>query len=158
MFAGCSRKGDRTCARMVTSRRVGGVVARDVETFNAQYPELKVHYTKAFHDRFLILDDSEGYLVGASLKDAGKRSFAVARIEDQSIIGAILSKLAEQWQPPRTYRGCRAPLARTGAQPQQQGKGCRDHAQAHGQQVGDRLDQIVPRHFSSSFTHFCTAV
>ncbi|MGI6535114.1 MAG: ORF6N domain-containing protein [Eggerthellaceae bacterium] len=68
---------------------------RDVDTFNAQYPDLAVRHTTAFHDRFLILDGSEGYLVGASLKDAGKRSFAVARIEDQSIIDAILSKLNE---------------------------------------------------------------
>lgn len=69
---------------------------RDVGTFNAQYPQLAVCHTTAFHDRFLILDGTEGYLVGASLKDAGKKSFAVARIEDQSIIEAILSKLTEQ--------------------------------------------------------------
>lgn len=72
------------------------LTAKDVEIFNAQYPALEVRHTKAFHDRFLILDGTEGYLVGASLKDAGKKSFAVARIEDQSIIEAILSKLTEQ--------------------------------------------------------------
>lgn len=54
----------------------------DVEAFNAQYQSLEVRHTTALHDRFLILDGSEGYLVGASLKDAGKRSFAVTRIED----------------------------------------------------------------------------
>jgi hypothetical protein len=68
----------------------------DVETFNAQYPELTVRHTSSFNDRFLILDETEGYLVGASLKDAGRRSFAITRIEDRSIIEAILSKLAQQ--------------------------------------------------------------
>lgn len=69
------------------------LTARDVETFNAQYPSLEVRHTTAFHDRFLILDGSKGYLVGASLKDAGKRSFAVTRIEDAAIAQTVLSKL-----------------------------------------------------------------
>ena len=69
------------------------LTARDVETFNAQYPSLEVRHTTAFHDRFLILDGSEGYLVGASLKDASKRSFAVTRIEDAAIAQTVLSKL-----------------------------------------------------------------
>ena len=38
---------------------------------NAQYPTLKIKYTKVFHDRFLILDRAIAYHVGASLKDAG---------------------------------------------------------------------------------------
>lgn len=69
------------------------LTGRDVEAFNAQYPSLEVRHTTAFHDRFLILDGSEGYLVGASLKDAGKRSFAVTHIEDTAIVQAVLSKL-----------------------------------------------------------------
>lgn len=71
------------------------LTVRDIETFNAQYPSLEVRHTTAFHDRFLILDGSEGYLVGASLKDAGKRSFAVTRIEDAAIVQTVLSKLDE---------------------------------------------------------------
>ncbi|MGN0071770.1 MAG: ORF6N domain-containing protein [Atopobiaceae bacterium] len=66
---------------------------RDIETFNAQYPRLTVHHTTAFHDRFLMLDGAEGYLVGASLKDAGKKSFAIARLEDADTINAILARL-----------------------------------------------------------------
>lgn len=68
---------------------------RDVETFNAQYPTLEVRHTASFHDRFLILDGTEGYLVGASLKDAGKKSFALARLEDSSVISSIVAALGE---------------------------------------------------------------
>jgi hypothetical protein len=68
---------------------------RDVATFNAQYPTLVVKRTTSFHDRFLILDGNEGYLIGASLKDAGKKSFAIARIEDASIVDAVLGRLSE---------------------------------------------------------------
>ncbi|WP_165053285.1 MULTISPECIES: ORF6N domain-containing protein [unclassified Adlercreutzia] len=66
---------------------------RDVATFNAQYPRLAVEHTTAFHDRFLILDGVECYLVGASLKDAGKKSFAITRIEDEESVRAILARL-----------------------------------------------------------------
>ena len=68
---------------------------RDVETFNAQYPTLEVKHTTSFHDRFLILDGVEGYLVGASLKDAGKKSFAVARLEDSAVVGSIVAALGK---------------------------------------------------------------
>ena len=65
----------------------------DVDTFNAQYPQLTVEHTMMFHDRFLILDEAEGYFVGASLKDAGKKSFAIARIEDAETIAGVLARL-----------------------------------------------------------------
>ena len=68
---------------------------QDVATFNAQYPVLAVHHTSAFHDRFLILDGAEGYPVGASLKDAGKKSFAITRIEDGRMVDEVLEKLEE---------------------------------------------------------------
>lgn len=71
------------------------LTARDVATFNAQYPTLEVRHTTSFHDRFLILDGTEGYLIGASLKDAGKKSFAIARLEDSSVIGSIVAALGE---------------------------------------------------------------
>lgn len=66
---------------------------RDIKTFNTQYPTLEIRHTASFHDRFLILDDATGYLIGASLKDAGKKSFAVAQIEDVSIIDSIIATL-----------------------------------------------------------------
>ena len=53
----------------------------DVKTFNAQYPKLDVRYCEAFHDRFLIIDDRELYLVGASLKDLGRKCFGFTRMD-----------------------------------------------------------------------------
>lgn len=66
----------------------------DVENFNAQYPALEVKYTKAFHDRFLILDCETAYHIGASLKDAGKKCFGISLIQDAGIIRDILQRLA----------------------------------------------------------------
>ncbi len=67
----------------------------DAATFNAQYPNLGVHRTTTFHDRYLILDGAEGYFVGASFKDAGKKSFAITKLEDSSIVGPIVAALDE---------------------------------------------------------------
>ena len=53
----------------------------DVKTFNAQYPKLAVCYNESFHDRFLIIDDKELYLIGASLKDLGKKCFAFTKLD-----------------------------------------------------------------------------
>ena len=53
----------------------------DVTTFNAQYPKLAVRYTESFHDRFLIIDDKELFLIGASLKDLGSKCFAFTKLD-----------------------------------------------------------------------------
>ncbi len=53
----------------------------DIATFNAQYPKLVVRYNELFHDRFLIIDDKELYLIGASLKDLGKKCFAFTKLD-----------------------------------------------------------------------------
>ena len=53
----------------------------DVATFNAQYPKLAIRYNETFHDRFLIIDDKELFLIGASLKDLGKKCFAFTKLD-----------------------------------------------------------------------------
>ena len=53
----------------------------DIKTFNAQYPKLAVRYNESFHDRFLIVDDRELYLIGASLKDLGRKCFGFTKMD-----------------------------------------------------------------------------
>ena len=65
----------------------------DIKTFNAQYPQLNIKYTNKFHDRFMIVDNKSGYHIGASIKDAGKKCFAINLIQDISIIQDIIQKL-----------------------------------------------------------------
>lgn len=50
------------------------------DKFNSQYGNLSLHQTNRIHDRFLIIDDKTIYLIGASLKDAGKRLFAFTKM------------------------------------------------------------------------------
>ena len=53
----------------------------DIKAFNAQYPKLTVCYNETFHDRFLIVDDKELYLIGASLKDLGRKCFGFTKMD-----------------------------------------------------------------------------
>ena len=63
----------------------------DITTFNAQYPKLAVRYNEAFHDRFLIIDDKELYLFGASLKDLGHKCFGFTKMDAGAIRGITKS-------------------------------------------------------------------
>ena len=65
----------------------------DVANFNKQYPELTLRYTKTFHDRFLVIDNQHAYHIGASIKDAGKKCFAINSIQELEIVRSILRKL-----------------------------------------------------------------
>ena len=67
--------------------------AKDINKFNAQYPKLSVKTTTDFHDRFLIIDKTEVYHIGASIKDAGKKSFGITKIEDADLIKGLLNKV-----------------------------------------------------------------
>ena len=57
----------------------------DIKTFNAQYPKLTVRHNESFHDRFLIIDDKELYLIGASLKDLGAKCFGFTKMDAAQI-------------------------------------------------------------------------
>lgn len=66
---------------------------RDAAKFNAQYPTLTVKKTQAFHDRFIILDGGTAYHIGASIKDAGKKCFAISLIDDPGVVTDLLNRL-----------------------------------------------------------------
>ena len=84
------RKG--VVVEVVTSPRGNKLAASDITKFNAQYGGLSVKTSMAFHDRFLIIDDKELYLIGASLKDLGKKCFGFTSL-DKSNIPDILAKI-----------------------------------------------------------------
>ena len=68
------------------------LTAQDIQKFNAQYPTLTILHTTKMHDRFLIIDNTVLYHIGASLKDLGKKCFAF-EVLDSSLIPAILSNI-----------------------------------------------------------------
>ncbi|MBR5916134.1 MAG: ORF6N domain-containing protein [Spirochaetia bacterium] len=66
----------------------------DIAKFNAQYPTLTIKYTTSMHDRFLIIDRTEIYHIGASLKDLGKKCFGFTQLEEaQLMINTVLNAI-----------------------------------------------------------------
>lgn len=55
----------------------------DIARHNSQYPPIDVRTFSKAHDRFLIIDD-EVYLIGASIKDLGKKWFGFTLMENTS--------------------------------------------------------------------------
>ena len=78
---------------VVATAGKGSLSVKDITKFNAQYPKLLLKTTTDFHDRFLILDKSEVYHIGASIKDAGKKSFGITKIEDKDFIKSLINKV-----------------------------------------------------------------
>ncbi len=87
----CKRK-DNVQIKIYTSNK-SFLSKQDIKKFNSQYKNLTIKYLNNFHDRFLILDDKLCYHIGASLKDAGKKSFAISKIVDEKLINEILNRL-----------------------------------------------------------------
>lgn len=65
----------------------------DIKLHNSQYPTIDVFTIKNCHDRFIIIDDEEVFLFGASLKDLGKKLFAFSKLYMSSKI--LLDKLVK---------------------------------------------------------------
>ncbi len=82
-------KGQSVAVTIITGAK-SKLRKEDIACFNQQYPNLKVKYTDAIHDRFLIIDNTILYHIGASLKDLGKKCFAF-EILDSSFIQQLLA-------------------------------------------------------------------
>ena len=63
-------------AATIYTMQISKAFQLDIDKHNSQYPAIEVKVFKNSHDRFLIIDDKV-YHFGASIKDLGKKWFAV---------------------------------------------------------------------------------
>jgi len=63
-----------------------------IKKFISQYGNLAIKINTNFHDRFLIIDNTYLYLIGASIKDAGKKAFCISEISNQ-ILNDLLVRI-----------------------------------------------------------------
>ncbi|MBR5611891.1 MAG: virulence RhuM family protein [Bacteroidaceae bacterium] len=54
----------------------------DLDKHNDQYPPIQVRTYKGSHDRFLLIDETEVFHIGASIKDLGKKMFAFSKMNE----------------------------------------------------------------------------
>ena len=85
-----SHKNRNARIRIITSKEGNRITEKEVQTFREQYGNLTIEITDKVHDRFLVLDGTEMYHIGASLKDAGKKLFQMDLVRDPATISFIL--------------------------------------------------------------------
>lgn len=65
----------------IYTQRITQQLQLDLDRHNSQYPPIDIRTYRDSHDRFLIIDNTEVYHIGASLKDLGKKMFAFSKLE-----------------------------------------------------------------------------
>ena len=99
---------DKTVLDMISSKKqnvVVSILTKEVSpslrtsalAFNKQYGRLSIRKSLAFHDRFIIIDDSDFYHFGASIKDLGNRGFMFSRMEETEIMKGLLVRFTQEW-------------------------------------------------------------
>jgi len=71
--------------------RINATLKKDLEKHNQQYPAITLVENRSSHDRFIIIDHTQLYHIGASLKDLGNKCFAFSRMDD--VLPELTSKL-----------------------------------------------------------------
>lgn len=85
-----SKRNEGVSATIYTSR-ISKQLQLDLEKHNAQYSPVQIRTYQDSHDRFLLIDDTDVYHIGASLKDLGKKLFAFSKMNDSAeLIGKLL--------------------------------------------------------------------
>lgn len=84
------KRGQSVTATIYT-KNISNQLLLDLQRYNSQYPSIDIHTFAQAHDRFLIIDGTELYHIGASLKDLGKKWFAFSRMDIE--VGKMLNFL-----------------------------------------------------------------
>jgi hypothetical protein len=83
----------------ILTSKVPSDFALEGQKFAKQHPGFTLHLrkTKDFHDRFVIIDRSKCYLLGASIKDAGNKGFTIVPLEEPALIQFIINHADQVW-------------------------------------------------------------
>ena len=86
-----SKKNKKVSVLLLT-KTISKQLVLDVKKANEQYENFEIRIFSKSHDRFLIIDNSVVYHIGASLKDLGKKWFAFSKM-DKSSVSSILKSI-----------------------------------------------------------------
>ena len=84
------KRNDNVTATILT-KSISHQLRLDLQRYNSQYTVIDIEIFSDAHDRFLIIDNTELYHIGASLKDLGKKWFAFSRMDIE--VGRMLQIL-----------------------------------------------------------------
>lgn len=79
---------------LLLSKTISKQLDLDVKKANEQYGNFELREFSLSHDRFLIIDDTDVFHLGASIKDLGKKWFAFSKLEKTSVAN-ILNEMSK---------------------------------------------------------------
>ena len=80
---------------LLLTKTMSNQLTLDVKKANEQYGDFEIRVFANSHDRFIIIDNSDVYHVGASLKDLGKKWFAFSKM-DKSSVSNIIKEIGDE--------------------------------------------------------------
>jgi hypothetical protein len=79
---------------LLLTKTMSNQLTLDVKKANEQYGNFEIRAFASSHDRFIIIDNSDVYHLGASLKDLGKKWFAFSKM-DKSSVSSIIKEIGD---------------------------------------------------------------
>ena len=85
--------------KILTFQIHGSDFVHEASMFKSQHNEfsIEIRKTAEFHDRFILIDESECWHIGASIKDAGNKAFMMSLIEDGGNKAALIQLFENSW-------------------------------------------------------------
>jgi len=96
-FETLSSKQSGVGVRVLTHSVPPAVVAA-ARAFGKQFPTLELRTAPDFHDRYVVIDETDYYHFGASLKDLGKSGSMFSRIEEPLVVRRLKDEWNRVWQ------------------------------------------------------------
>jgi hypothetical protein len=93
-----STNSPKTCRILTKARHLPKDFLAETKAFVAQHGfVLSIRSSDVFHDREIILDGKRIFVLGASIKDAGKRAFNVVPVDAPPVVEGMIRYADQEW-------------------------------------------------------------
>jgi len=65
----------------------------DIDKYNMEYSNLEVRYNDTYHDRYIIIDRTTIYHLGASINHVGSKTFSINILEDDIVKDLLINSV-----------------------------------------------------------------
>lgn len=94
-----STNSPRTCRILTNVKRLPKDFLTETKAFVMQHGfAVSIRSTDTFHDREIIVDQKQVFVLGASIKDAGKRAFNIVPVEAGPVINEMIRYAEQEWR------------------------------------------------------------
>ena len=93
-----STNSPKTCRILTKARHLPKDFLAETQAFVSQHGFIfSIRSSDVFHDRQIILDGKQVFVLGASIKDAGKRAFNIVPVDSPPLIQSIIGYAEQEW-------------------------------------------------------------